>query len=1312
MRRKLKLVCLVMLLCASSLVGAAEPLKLAVLPTTTEFSGQADLLAAGLSTRAGVTLLERDQIQRVWREQELAAGQRPDLVKLGRLLNADGLLSLERRTAGTNELLSVRLIAVKPGVAVAEHRFALPLAQPTEWGSSYAAQIERLLPKLTVRLADAVPISLLNLRASVAGAESAALEEELTALLTFRLTRETAIFVLERRRMEELQAEKESGVADPEPFWNGAYVLDGVINRDVVSRETVTINARLAAPRGAPVDLDVSGRREALGAVVDELARKVLASLNKSATQEAWRPEAEAERFYQEAVWAWGWCLWQTSAEAADTSWCLGRRTHIVAAYRVLSRAAIGFSQRGPLDFEGVGPYGFRPPPSPAALPLLERALEIYREASRELPKATNGLAVAWRNVGLGALRASTRILDRYLDRIEFRAGHEEDLRRLRALAREINDLLSKDLCRVPVSSWRTYPEMPGFILGWKTMPIESIYDVWLDAGGVWFEKPADAIHLYFGLLEGSVYPLVRRKMLDVKLPLAAWSVKERSELSVIWLDFVWQMAASTNMQERIDGLRLILRDSHDPKELEAAAHQLVEEAWSARRQILLQELDAPVPGVLSNLVERVAAWGRPSVDQLRELQGDWSRRYVESAPDLSYVLWKEALSGLTNGPRGLTGLKALSIAPRPQQVRQLVSESESLVRKGTVSSERMKDFVDRLKISADLSDMAHESPVTNRVAAKAARPLPAATLSISRRWSIQELELPRDRDNGSKWGCGPIVRDMVWHKDRLWFGTRTYRADVQNALSRPTLLALAPGTMQVERFEAPFEQDADPYRPCCSLLVGDELYLCDYDALWRRNARGEWHRRPLPMVTGGIPYAWGEHIALSANYVLLTAERDTEQVHVLASNRRNPALNALDRAGVSVKPPLAIWPGNRLYALINRKVWTCGPNQSDWSTVFSATNCGERVELHHRGILYRQSGHCGPPVLGGLRPGSTALEFYTWEPRQATNRPPDGFDYTPPLWMTPEGYHPHDRQAAFEGSDVWLFPKPTGGGALPTNSPRSLLVLDRRYPSAIELEMDLVGVAADLAKRLDAARKKLPGFMGAFSFSEVEFLPTPAGLAILISQGGDLLWVPKTDLDRARKEALQKNPQSERQGFATFRRFDRDQNGWLDDAERRNIRRDVAWRTEQQAEWDATVKSATVRHAAEWDALFDSLDGDHDGRLSSLELVHAVSAHPEVFSDRLRGVNCPLAEAMLPFDLNADAAFDKQEFRTFLGDPRLVAEVNRSSDWVVHFGLTPEQCDKNDDGLLDRDERDEVNRLIRTRVGDGTIKRIKQARP
>src|SRR6185369_4780098 len=132
----------------------------------------------------------------------------------------------------------------------------------------------------------------------------------------------------------------------------------------------------------------------------------------------------------------------------------------------------------------------------------------------------------------------------------------------------------------------------------------------------------------------------------------------------------------------------------------------------------------------------------------------------------------------------------------------------------------------------------------------------------------------------------------------------------------------------------------------------------------------------------------------------------------------------------------------------------------------------------------------------------------------------------------------------------------------------------------------------------------------------------------------------------------------------------------------------------------DAAIKTEIASHGPEWNALFAQADKNRDGKISSFELAAAVTEHPQVFSARLRGMNGPLTQAMQPYDLNNDMTLDRAEFLAFLAEPRLIAEVTRSADWVTKFGLRTEVCDTNDDGILDSAERLKVNRLIRARIG------------
>ena len=277
------------------------------------------------------------------------------------------------------------------------------------------------------------------------------------------------------------------------------------------------------------------------------------------------------------------------------------------------------------------------------------------------------------------------------------------------------------------------------------------------------------------------------------------------------------------------------------------------------------------------------------------------------------------------------------------------------------------------------------------------------------------------------------------------------------------------------------------------------------------------------------------------------------------------------------------------------------------------------------------------------------------------------------------------------DGGALWLFPVPALQLGTIATSQRSLWFFNRRYVRPLEVRLEFAGPAAADATSFDNAR--------AYPVNTIEFLPTSAGLAILMAAGGTLFWAPKSDWDAALTEAAQGDPQPDRSEMAALRRFDRDKNGWLDDVERLAMRRDSAWLKEQQAALVTSRANAGASHGAEWDARFDRADKDGDGKLSKPELSATMSAHRDFFAEHLRGVNGGMGQLIRPYDLNDDSALDRGEFRAFLADPRPASEANRSLDWVTHFGLKPEQCDANDNGILDDDEWLQVDRLIRERT-------------
>ena len=92
------------------------PARLAIISESRAAATVVDLLTVELSAKPQLQLLERAQVEKVYREQGLSAGNK-DVLKLGQMLGADGLLLLMPVTEGTNQFMQVRLVAVKQGAA-------------------------------------------------------------------------------------------------------------------------------------------------------------------------------------------------------------------------------------------------------------------------------------------------------------------------------------------------------------------------------------------------------------------------------------------------------------------------------------------------------------------------------------------------------------------------------------------------------------------------------------------------------------------------------------------------------------------------------------------------------------------------------------------------------------------------------------------------------------------------------------------------------------------------------------------------------------------------------------------------------------------------------------------------------------------------------------------------------------------------------------------------------------------------------------------------------------------------------------------
>lgn len=604
------------------------PSRLAIVSESDDASAAADVLTVELSSHKNLQLLERSEIEKVYREQSLSAGNK-DYLKLGQMLGADGLLLMETAKEGTNQSLNIRLVAVKPGVVLVAEKFSWPVTNLTEWSPAFAKHLELFLPKLTVLVKDAIPISVVNLRSAISSADGLETERQLKLLTIQRLSREPQLFVLERQQMQLLGEEKELKL-DDSAFWNGSFLLEGVVDQNGYSKETITLNARLTPPKGgAPLLLEASGSRTNLAEVINQLAAKVKAALKVNSTVKEWSAADEAEQYFEEAKWALKWGVFPEAQAAAESAWALGKHDlgcaqvrikaylnevaghgvgynsseHIYSAEtddngkRIVPRLEDADVRRDIKSMQAENPFGVvyaghrsddgltlrfvfadrRPDPKDIARAI--HTLELYDDYCRALPAGDLKTDVSrekndWYRLGVNILGVASQVLRNFHFVPGAVAPDAEKLAQLRALARRVAERIS---------------DSQGG-MGSKV--------VW---GCFWQDKPEDVVGLYLCLMNDPVFYSAHPDFWfrGLQSPrLVAWNAMDQQRIPVIWDGFVRELGQSTNIFLRMEADALRFADADNDREMTAAFNRLFETVFSNR--------DA----LVTNHMETLQCWG------------------------------------------------------------------------------------------------------------------------------------------------------------------------------------------------------------------------------------------------------------------------------------------------------------------------------------------------------------------------------------------------------------------------------------------------------------------------------------------------------------------------------------------------------------------------------------------------------------------------------------------------------------------------------------------------------------------------------
>ena len=415
---------------------AAERPRLGIIATH-DLAAQVDLLTVLFSQQEAVDLIERHDMDLVLQEQGLSTESKETPLALGKLLRADGLLILSAERVDHIPVMRSRLIAVTPGIVLAESCHPMPQDNNTTVEREILQTYSAFLPKLNVSSADAVRLSFLGLHATLPTVEMQEAEQSLSILLLQRLMAVQDFFVLERSRMADLLFEKDfTAGPDEQGFWSGSHLLEGSLERLNSTSALVRVRLELRSPGEAPATVVTQmGTLDQLPDLAEQLCLALAANLHKQPPDSNWNPADEAARFTQLAQWANSAELYTEAARAADSAWALGDHSETLQCARIKAYSSCGYPSFSADTFFLRGLI--ERAKAPEALRGALRSLEIAsRETVGDAP-----LSASMTFHLLASLSGASKVLAHF-DGIGSALGQDQQLSQLKTLAQRCYDNL------------------------------------------------------------------------------------------------------------------------------------------------------------------------------------------------------------------------------------------------------------------------------------------------------------------------------------------------------------------------------------------------------------------------------------------------------------------------------------------------------------------------------------------------------------------------------------------------------------------------------------------------------------------------------------------------------------------------------------------------------------------------------------------------------------------------------------------------------------------------------------------------------
>jgi hypothetical protein len=301
-----------------------------------------DLLTAELGKEQGISLLEREQIRRIFEEKALNAAQaNQDPARVGALLGAEGLIILEASGGAgkASRSVSFRMIWAERGIVL--HETVLPysekeVAKAVDNALPQIKQALRKLGELRTAGKSAVAMHIKGVYADSGGEVD--LRQGLGLLFSQRIQHETGWVVVDRRNLTDATFENEQaqGKGDQKLVAATHRLTLGFAKEGAVLK----FRGQLEMPGGEPKPFAFSGKFEEPVALADAMMMELRKAMGVGENVNAapWDPNKEAQELFN-------WANQEFSArsskcreayEAGSASWALGLRKPEVALLRAI----------------------------------------------------------------------------------------------------------------------------------------------------------------------------------------------------------------------------------------------------------------------------------------------------------------------------------------------------------------------------------------------------------------------------------------------------------------------------------------------------------------------------------------------------------------------------------------------------------------------------------------------------------------------------------------------------------------------------------------------------------------------------------------------------------------------------------------------------------------------------------------------------------------------------------------------------------------------------------------------------------------